>query len=375
MSIDDQHDLYERLDRAVGAITPRAAPVEGAMRRGRGMRLRRRSAVAAGVAAVVAAAVLAVPALRQATTRTPAAARYTVTVQAPGPHAPAGLIASGTVNGKSWQLVAGRPGTDGIPRGQEQIRVSGAAVGQTGLTAQVPALGPDGTAPVSFTGMSAMPTQVQFGAVQADVSYVTVRLGNGTVLTLHPARVYGARVVAFATPLGATVVSATAHSRQGDIATAIPFNDPGGMASFGTWLRPGQHGLARASGRIGSGSYLGGAWSATAYLGPWGACLEAEGGGTNVGSCVDTTSVSGLGTNVMFWAGGVPGVAGGSADASVVRIAVTSPDGKTVQVHPVMVGGVKFFAFPLSKGLRPWKWTAYDSSGKVVAAGTGTPDS
>jgi hypothetical protein len=374
VSIDDQHNLYERLDRAVGVITPREAPVERAMRRGRGMRLRRRSAVA-GVAAVVAAAALAVPALRQAATHTPAAGRYTVTVQAPGPHAPAGLIASGTVNSKSWQLVATRPGTDGIPRGQEQIRVSGAAVGRTGLAAQVPALGPDGTAPVSFTWIFAKPTQVQFGAVQADVSYVTVRLGNGTVLTLHPARVFGARVVAFAAPMGATVVSATAHSRQGDIATAIPFNGPGGMASFGTWLRPGQPGLARASGRIGSGSYLGGAWSAEAYMGPWGVCLEAAGGGTNVGSCVDATSVSGLGTTVMFWAGGVPGVAGGSADASVVRIAVTSPDGKTVQVHPVTVGGAKFFAFPISKGVRPWNWTAYDGSGRVVAVGTGTPDS
>ena len=37
--------------------------------------------------------------------------------------APAGLIASGTVNSKSWQLVADRPGTDGTPRGQEWLRV------------------------------------------------------------------------------------------------------------------------------------------------------------------------------------------------------------------------------------------------------------
>jgi hypothetical protein len=340
VSIDDQRDLYERLDRAVGAITPRAAPVEGAMRRGRGMRLRRRSAVAAGV-----------------------------TVQAPGPHAPAGLIASGTVNGKSWQLVEDRLVPGLAPRGQVMIQVSGAAFGGAGPTTEVPALRPDGTAPVSFTGMSATSTQVQFGAVQANVSYVTVRLGNGTLLTLHPARVYGARVVAFAAPMGATVISVTAHSRQGDIATAIPFNGPAGMASFGTWLRPGQHGLARASGRIGSGSYLGGAWSAAAYLGPWGVCMEAEGGG----GCVDTTSVSGLGTNVRFWTAGVPGVAVGSADASVVRIAVTSPDGKTMEVHPVTVGGARFFAFPIGTGSRPWKWTAYDSSGKVVASSQVTP--
>ncbi len=163
--------------------------------------------------------------------------------------------------------------------------------------------------------------------------------------------------------------SGTAHSRQGDIATAVSFNDAGGLASFGTWLRPGQHGLARASGRIGSGSYLGGHWSVTAYLGPWGVCLEAEGGS----GCVDATSVSGLGTKVMFWAAGVPGVAGGSAGASVVRIVVTSPDGKTVEVHPVTVGGAKFFAFAIGQGSRPWKWTAYDRSGKMVASSTVTP--
>src|SRR6266568_2275065 len=130
-----------------------------------------------------------------------------------------------------------------------------------------------------------------------------------------------------------------------------------------------KHRLARASGRIGSGSYLGGHWSVTAYLGPWGVCLEAEGGS----GCVDATSVSGLGTKVMFWAAGVPGVAGGSAGASVVRIVVTSPDGKTVEVHPVTVGGAKFFAFAIGQGSRPWKWTAYDRSGKMVASSTVTP--
>ena len=66
MSIDDQHDLYERLDRAVEAITPRAAPVDGAMRRGRRIRRWRRSAIVAGVAVVEAAGAVAVPSLRHA---------------------------------------------------------------------------------------------------------------------------------------------------------------------------------------------------------------------------------------------------------------------------------------------------------------------
>jgi hypothetical protein len=372
VSIDEQPDLYERLDRAVAAITPRAAPVEEAMRRGRAIRLWRRSAVAAGVAVVVAAGV-AVPVLRHDTGGPRPAPLFTATVLPPGPHAPPGLIASGTVNGQGWRLVASKPGSNGAPRGQQVIQTSGTAFGADAPIIVNAAFRPDRKVPVVFDALSAGPVQVQFGAVQADVSYVTVRLGNGTVLTLHPAGVYGARAVAFAIPVGASVVSATAYSPQGEIATAIPFNRPGGTASFGTWLRPGQHGLARSAGWVGSGSYLGGAWSVTAYLGPWGACLEATAGGTNAGSCVDTTSASALRTNVMFWTSGVPAVAAGSAAASVARIVVTAPDGKTMQVHPVTVGGAKFFAFPMGKGPRPWKWTAYDGSGGVVASSQVTP--
>jgi hypothetical protein len=372
VSIGDERDLYQRLDRTVEAITPRAAPVDGAMRRGRRIRLRRRAAIAAGVAMVVAAGIVAVPSLRHAASEGPAGARYTV--RPPGPHSPPGLIATGTINGKSWQLVAGRPGTDGASPGYQSVQVSGSLFGRERPPRITPAtLRPDRTAPVSFTQDGLPPFQVQFGAVGANVSHVAVRLGDGTVLTLHPARVYGVRAVAFAIPFGVEVTSATASSRQGVIATAIPFNEPGGPAYFGSWLGPGQHGLARASGRIGSGSYQGGAWSAAAYVGPWGACVQAKSAGPGESSCVDTTSVSALGTKVMFLTADTPSVAFGSAAASVTRIVVTAPDGKTTQVHPVTVGGAKFFAFPLGQGPKPWKWTAYDGSGGVVASSTVTP--
>ena len=109
------------------------------------------------------------------------------------------------------------------------------------------------------------PVQVQYGAVRADVTYVAVRLGNGTVLLLHPVAVYGVRAVAFAVPVGAGVLDATAYSRHGEIGAAIPFSAPNGVAAFSLWLTPGQHGLARASGRIGSGTANGSAWSVTAY--------------------------------------------------------------------------------------------------------------
>src|SRR5690349_5048618 len=332
------------------------------MRRGRVIRWRRR-AVAVAAVAVVAAGAVAVPSLRHAATQSPATARYTVTIQPPGPHSPSGLIASGTVNGKRWQIVAHKPGTEGAGRGRQEVIGSGPAFGPTGLAASGSAFTTAHAAPVTFAGFSAGPSQAAYGPVAADVSYVTVRLGNGTVLTLHPVRLYGVRLVAFAVPEGAPVASVTAYSPRGEIATAIPFNNPGGMATFSTWLKPGQQGLARASGLVGSGSYLGKAWSVRAYLGPWGVCLTGQAAGTSASSCAETTTGSGLGTSVMFWTEAVPAVAAGSAVPSVVRVVVTSPDGKTRQVHPVTVGGVKFFAFPFGQGPRPWRWTAYDGAG------------
>jgi hypothetical protein len=162
------------------------------------------------------------------------------------------------------------------------------------MTGIVPDLSTDHPGPVAFAEVGLMPVEAQYGPVQADVSYVKVTLDNGTVLTLHPVTAHGVRVVAFATPANAMIVSATAYSRHGEIATAIPFNEPGGQAFFGIWLKPGQHGIARASGSIGSGTAGGNTWSAFAYLGPWGVCVVSV-----TGPICAATSASDLGTEVM----------------------------------------------------------------------------
>jgi hypothetical protein len=372
VSIDDERDLYERLDGAVEAITPRPAPVDGVMRHGRVIRWRRRAVAVAGVA-VVAAGAVAVPSIRHAATQhQTTTSHYTATVQAPGPHSQAGLIASGTVNGQHWALTAGRPGAGGAGRGQQFVIASGPAFGPDGSTDSAPVFTVPATDPVSLTGMASGPSQTAYGPVAADVSSIKVRLGNGIVLTLHPVRVYGVRLVAFAIPVGAPVVSATAYSARGEIATAIPFRD-GGISSFVTWLRPGQPGLARTSGLIGSGSYLGKAWSVRAYLGPWGACLVGQAGDAGGSNCEEVTSVSRNGTGMWLWTGGIPAIAMGSAGPSVARIAVTSPDGKTTQVHPVAVGAGRFFAFPFGQGPKHWKWTAYDGSGHAITSGDVAP--
>ena len=238
---------------------------------------------------MVAIGVFAVPSLlhRSGRRRAPAApvSRYTVTVQAPGPHSPPGLIALGTIDGQGWQFIAAKPGSGAPGRSGQFFTTLGPAFAGEATSMPGTALAVYGAAPVSFFELTCGPVQVQYGAVRADVTYVAVRLDNGTVLILHPVAVYGVRAVAFAIPVGAGIAEVTAYSRHGEIAAAIPFNAPSGMADFGVWLKPGQHGLARASGRIGSGTFHGSAWSATAYLGPWGICIQVSGRGI---ACVPT---------------------------------------------------------------------------------------
>jgi len=312
-----------------------------------------------------------------------------VTVEGPGPDAPVGLIASGTIDGRAWQVVVDQPGTHGAGPGRQNIRPMGAVFGDARQVVSVPSLRASSAVPVDFgwpfgaIGSSADAIkghpQVQYGAVRADVSYVKVELGNGAVLTLHPASVYGTRAVAFAAPEDATITAVTAYSDRGEIATAVPFKYQLGPAYFGVWLSPGQPGNPRASYQVGGGTFEGQAWSATAHTGPWGTCLTAssggaggaggaEGGAGGIGGAGCVTAGSGPGTRILFTTIGARGVACGIAAPSVARLVVHRPDGSSVQVRPVTVAGQKFFAFATSPGSQPLTWTAYDGSGGVVAS-------
>jgi hypothetical protein len=367
--IDDERDLHERLDRAFETITPRPAPVDGTIRRGKAIKGRRRVAAAVAVAAVVAVGVITVPSLHRLAgpAPVPGSGHYTVTVQPPGPGSRAGLIASGTVNGKRWEIGADKPqaGHD-----IQQLYTSGPAYGpEEGIAAPNR---PVGTDPVFFQSAGSGTIQSEYGTVRADVSYVTVRLGNGTVLTLHPVTVYGTRVIAFAFPGNAVIVNAIAYSRHGEIATAVPFNKPAdGFFYFGVWLKPGQHGIARASGLIGSGTAGGSAWSASADLGPWGFCVITSWADVKGASaCADTLSQ--LPTMTLDSAsGGTLQVSVGAAPPSAVRIVVHQANGTTTQVRPVAIGGQKLFAFLTGADSAAWNWTAYGSSGAVVASSAG----
>jgi hypothetical protein len=370
--IDDECDLHELMEEAFGAISPHPAPIDDAIRGGRVIKGRRRLALAVGAVVVAVSAALAAPSVLHRTAApapaSPGQPHYAVTVQAPGRDSTPGVIALGTINGQRWWVIADRPGADTSHLGQQDIVIDGPAVGAPDGSDQY--MSPLGTAggpgPVSFIGITSGAAQVQVGAVQANVSYVTVRLGNGTVLTLHPVGVYGTRAVAFAIPMRATITEVAAYSRHGEIAFAVPFNRPGGMAWIISWLQPGQVTAPGVSGLIGSGTAGGKAWSATVYLGPWGTCIGLDGGTAPGGGCFP--SVPAAAGVITLDQGCTPEIAGGLAPAAAARVVVTQPDGTKIQVRLVTVGGKKVFAFAVRAGAKPIRWVAYDSAGKVVAS-------
>jgi hypothetical protein len=369
--IDDEYDLRQRLDQALETVAAHPAPIDDAVRRGRTIRARRRVVGAATVAAVAAIGAIAAfgPTSLHKLVSPPPATQvndHTVTVRPPGPHSVAGLIASGTVDGKSWQIAATDSNTDGLGSGQQLFVAFGAAFGQSPATNEGPALGTYSTGPVTFVGIPGGAVEAQYGAVQADVSYVTVRLGDGTVLTLHPVTVYGARAVAFAAPVGIGIANVTAYSSHGEIATAIPFNNPGDMAYFGTWLKPGQHGLPRASGVIYSGRVGGSSVRATAYQGPWGICIKITGPG--VAGCGPALTEA-LGPGLECWRTDTTIYVVGGTPVRATRVVITVPGKPSVQVKPVRVGEQKLFAFVFPGTAQSLSWKAYDGSGAVVWSG------
>jgi hypothetical protein len=121
-------DLRENLDSAFTAIDPGPAPVEAAMRKGGKIRNRRRAWAVAGSVAAIGIAAACFPALaRQQALPAPTTSHVRVTVNPPGPHSPAGLIASGTIGAGTWQWLVSKPGANDAPRGQQCFTAGGDA--------------------------------------------------------------------------------------------------------------------------------------------------------------------------------------------------------------------------------------------------------
>ena len=365
-------ELRESLDQAMRTVTVSEPPVEAAMRRGKSIRHRRRVTVVASALAVAVVAGAGYPLvthLRAAPAPAPVTPhRVVVTDIPPAKGAKAGLVASGTVGGKTWQVIVDKPQQLGGAGTQQCFYAQGTAFPSRGTSLNCgPELAP-GTDPVQFTGSGDGATEAELGAVAADVTYVVVTLDDGQRLKLVPVRLYGTRLVAFAEPLPARIANATAYLNNGQHRTAIPAILPGSLPVFGAWLAPGEHGLARVTGVVGTGTVDGQAWSVTAYMGPWGTCFTAAPGAAGCDELTALPATTGV-LGSMGGSGSPPLVVYGSAAPAVSYLVVTLTSGHTFRVPVVTIGGERMFAFALGKGQTLRRWTAYDAVGHSLSSG------
>lgn len=358
MSVKDEQEIREQL-RLLGTVDVSPPPYLTAVRRGKSVRLRRRAFAAAGVAAAVLVGVL-VPRLALHVGQS-GPVTYDVTLHQPGPGSPSGQVAWGTINGKRWQIRV--KAQQGISNGctffgQDLQCVPGEASASPGQ--------------VSFVYASSGDTQFQLAAVGAGVTKVAVTLGNGTELTLRPTAIDGKRWVGFAAPTRLAVSRAVSFAGTRELGYAIPYNGASG-AQFMAWLRPGQRGAARASYRIGSGTLAGKHWSASAYVGPWGVCVEGVGAASWCAGSAADIQPNGAPTSYFTCSPGSQAVSfAAAAESSVVTVRFGLSDGRSLSVPAVRVrGGDRVYAFAVPNGVRLLTWTAYDAAGKKVGVGPG----
>lgn len=273
------------------------------------------------------------------------------------------MIGSGTIDGKRWQLVAQRPGTDGATGNGQCFLARGAVPSDLACFGATAPSGGSGD-PVGFASIGSGPAQALYGPVAPGVTRVTVTLAGGTMLRLRPTEAYRQRYVAFAIPLPLAIIRVVAYSARGEISEAVPFNTAGGD-TVGVWLGPGQPGPPRVTRVIGSGTVDGSAWSQSVHAGPWGYCFTGPTGG-----CFDTVSRS-LGNRVGSVTGGGHGSANwavGTASAAVSYVRALVSGGRSVTARTVDVGGPRFFAFAIPKGFTLVSVGWYASSGHEVAS-------
>jgi hypothetical protein len=222
-------------------------------------------------------------------------------------------------------------------------------------------------------GNSGSADQAYVGPAAPSVRYFTMSLSNGQVLTLYPRAWKGHHYVAVVLPEALRVTEADAYGAHGEIGYAIPFNYQG-SATIVTWLRPGQAGLPRVTVRIGAGGSGRSRWTAVAYVGPWGLCVQVSGDNQGGGFSL-AIGRSPIGLVAGQFGSGPGGVEVGRTRHDVAYLLVTRSDGSVDRIQVVHVAG---YPYGLTAIIRPGhpafrNWVAYDAQGKRLGSGTGDP--
>jgi hypothetical protein len=283
-------------------------------------------------------------------------------VNPPRPGAPAGLIGSGVINGRHWRVTLTGSGRN----------LTATAPGLVSLEMVTPFAPSKSDAPVALNSLTTSSLVTEVGTLRADATVVTVRLANGTLLTVRPVVYHGVRWVAVVVSARLAVTDVVAYGRAGELAHAVPFRGDGTIDEITAWLRPGQPGLRRASVRVGAGTLDGQRWSVLARAGPWGVCLA---GSPESGACYD--SPAGLVSSAEVAAISECGPFGqgrsftGFAVAMVRSLRLTLSDGSPRRLRPVELDGTRFFAFAVSKGVHLIRWRAHSAAGRQLRTGSG----
>ncbi len=349
MSTDHERDIRDRLGGALDTITPPSPPVEAVLRQGRTIRMRRRAAVAAGLAVVIGLGV-ALPGLVSHVHAAPPAVRSYRVTDNPPRSTPSKLTFSGTIDGRPWRFAI--DWQHGAPV------LIGPGMPSNSMTDLSP-----GGAPANLAGSGVGTRLALAGQVRRDVSYLALNQPGGSTVDLTAVRWHGRRWVGVLLPVSLRLRTAVAYSTRGEVAYAVPFR-----GTINVWLRPGQHGLRRQTVRIATGTLDGKRWSFTGYAGPWGICLRATGGNDDV--CLGRSSLGpGQLTGWMGCGGGPGQFTNGLAAPDISYLKFRISDGTTQRVVPAGLAGHRYFAFAIGAHLRVVGWTAYRASGQVLGSG------
>jgi hypothetical protein len=362
VSIQDERELRDRLSGLLNGLDPSPAPVARVVRHGKRIRTRRWVSAAAGVAVIALGGAALSIRLTQPHVIVPAVRpHYKITVQPPGKHAPAGLIATGSINGNRWG--AELSGSFNGPTVNFGGNINLFTVGGVTVSRTDPANLAGGGDGHSYFGYA--------GPVSRSARYLTITLANRDVLRLIPVRWHGGSYVAVKLPQRLGITRLVAYERDGIVAYAIPFRSSSGFAVMGRWLRPGQVGLARRTVTIGSGIASGQRWQAIASAGPWGVCVGTGTSPTANWTTFCDTLPQDLRHAVQpgLFGNGPTTIGLAQPDVSVVRIVMS--DRTVHRIGVVHIDGYGYFAMANSKHPTMVSWTAFNAEGVKIASGSG----
>lgn len=375
--------LRHRLREELGSLEVSTPPVLRVIRRGRGVRARRR-ALAGGTG--LTAALVVVLAASQAGGGHAAAPRG-VTLNAPDPAAPGGVFASGTADGKPWTLAVRNVDAD---PGTRWCLPTAMVNGRDGDV-----LFPRGSGPPYFGNPAVLPripglpgVSAVFTQVDPMVTRLAATFTDGRTLAVRPVSVTacGQRFhlagFVFAGPPQRLSQLATFGSLGSLDGLDVSYRQGGGTPRPGVWVnfRAGKP-LVASDGVIGRGRVLSSSWTITEVLGLDGQCyassLRDRAGGLGQAKACEPVSlpprVAALDLVPVPGAHGeYPGYAG-LVNPRAAKVVVNVSSGINLTLRPVNVAGRAYIAFVPPPGCTPYFLTLFDSAGHRFAASTAFP--